>query len=551
MNGITVEIERRSDRLRMIRHRVRALSSLLAVAAFVLAATGCASIDLAAVPRTPSAAIEPGPGTRLHAAFAPHLAAQPGLSGFLPLERGLDAFIARAALAEAAERTLDLQYYIVHGDTSGLLLLGRVFVAAERGVRVRLLIDDWTLADADAALAQLDAHPSIEVRVFNPTANRSYWTLRRWFEVLGDFSRINRRMHNKAWIADNAAAIVGGRNLGDEYFEAREDLDYHDLDLLAAGPIVAEASASFDRYWNSEFAVPLEAFRIVAGGEAQRAELREWFTAHEARAAATPYAKALASAPLRERVGSGQVDWRRGEARLLADDPEKLRRDQDDPALRAQDRGLLLAGQLGALAPRPVRELRVVAPYFVPGDEGVAAFGALVREGVSVRVLTNSLTSNDVLPAQAGYSKYRRALLEAGVTLYELKPTGPGRDGKVRIRDSLGGSSRAALHEKSMVIDDATVFVGSLNLDPRSVKVNTEVGALVRSKALAADVAAIFDRNAAPESAWRVVLHEGRVAWEERDPSGAVRYLDADPGASAWRRFLQRVYAVLAPEDLL
>ncbi|MFN8839677.1 MAG: phospholipase D family protein [Burkholderiales bacterium] len=539
----------------MIRRRIRALSARLAVAvalvAVALGTAGCASIDLAAVPRTPSSAIDPGTATGLHATIAARLDARPGVSGFLPLERGLDAFIARAALAEQAERTLDLQYYIVHGDTSGLLLLGRVFGAAERGVRVRLLIDDWTLADADAALAQLDAHPSIEVRVFNPTANRSYWTLRRWFEVIGDFSRINRRMHNKAWIADNAVAIVGGRNLGDEYFEAREDLDYHDLDLLAAGPIVAETSASFDRYWNSEFAVPLEAFRRVAGDAAQRAALREWFAAHETRVEGSPYAKALAGAPLLERLRCGDLDWRFGEARLLVDDPEKLRRDPNDPALRAQDRRLLLAGQFGALAPRPSRELRIVAPYFVPGAQGVATLGALVREGVSVRVLTNSLTSNDVLPAQAGYSNYRRALLEAGVTLYELKPGGPGRDGKVRIRDALGGSSRAALHEKSFVIDRGTVFVGSLNLDPRSVKVNTEVGALVRSEALAADVAAIFDRNAAPQSAWRVVMHEGRIAWEEAEPSGVVRRLDTEPGASAWRRFLQRVYAVLAPEDLL
>lgn len=535
----------------MIHRRIRPVASALAAACLALAAAGCATIDLAAVPRTPSFALDPGPGTRLHGGIASRLAGQPGVSGFLPLERGLDAFLARAALAQQADRTLDLQYYIVHGDTSGLLLLGRVFAAAERGVRVRLLIDDWTLADADASLAQLDAHPSIEVRVFNPTANRSYWSPQRWLEVVGDFRRINRRMHNKAWIADSAAVIVGGRNLGDEYFEARDDLDYHDLDLLAAGPIVAEASASFDRYWNSEFAVPLSVFSRVQGGDAQRAALREWFAAHEVRVAASPYAKALADAPLLARLGRGDVDWRRGEGRLLADDPAKLRAAGDRPSSAAPERPLSLAGQLGAATPRPTRELRIVAPYFVPGQAGVDSFGALVRDGVAVRVLTNSLTSNDVLPAQAGYSNYRRALLEAGVTLYELKPTGPGRDGTVRIRDTLGGSSRAAVHEKSFVIDRSTVFVGSLNLDPRSLRVNTEVGALVRSEALAADVIAIFERNAAPDSAWRVALHEGRVVWEDRDPSGAVRRVDTEPGASAWRRFLQRVVALIAPEELL
>ena len=529
----------------------RRLRSLIACTVLALAATGCASIDLASVARTPSSALAPQPGTRLHDGITPRLAATPGQSGFVALERGLDAFVARAALAELAERTLDLQYYIVHGDTSGLLLLGRVLAAADRGVRVRLLIDDWTLADADTALAQLDAHPSIEVRLFNPTANRSWWTLRRWLEVVGDFSRINRRMHNKAWIADNAAAIVGGRNLGDEYFEARDDLDYHDLDLLAAGPIVRDVSASFDRYWNSEFAVPLETFRRVGGGDAQRAELRAWFAAHEARVAASPYARALAGAPLLERLRRGEVDWRLGEARLLVDDPEKLRRPIDDAALRGAERRLLLAGQLDALAPRPERELRVVAPYFVPGVEGVAAFGALVRDGVSVRVLTNSLTSNDVPAAQAGYAKYRRALLEAGVALHELKPAGPGRDGPVRIRDALGGGSRAALHEKSFVIDRATVFVGSLNLDPRSLRVNTEVGVLVRSEALAGDVAAIFDRNAAPASAWRLALRDGVVTWEDLDDAGAPRRAVEEPGASAWRRLMQGFYAVFAPESLL
>ncbi len=537
----------------MILRSLRLVRPLLAwvALALALAASGCASIDLASVPRTPSSALAPQPGTRLHDGITSRLAATPGQSGFVTLERGLDAFVARAALAELAERTLDLQYYIVHGDTSGLLLLGRVLAAADRGVRVRLLIDDWTLADADAALAQLDAHPSIEVRLFNPTANRSWWTLRRWLEVVGDFSRINRRMHNKAWIADNAAAIVGGRNLGDEYFEARDDLDYHDLDLLAAGPIVRDVSASFDRYWNSDFAVPLETFRRVEGGDAQQASMRAWFAAHEARVGASPYAKALAGAPLLDRMRRGEVDWRLGEARLLVDDPEKLRRPTDDPALRGAERRLLLAGQLDALAPKPARELLVVAPYFVPGTQGVAAFGARVRDGVAVRILTNSLTSSDVLAAQAGYAKYRPALLEAGVTLYELKPTGPGRDGPVRIRDALGGGSRAALHEKSFVIDRRTVFVGSLNLDPRSVRVNTEVGVLVLSEALAGEVAAIFDRNAAPGSAWHVALRDGVVGWEDLDAAGAPRRALTEPGASAWRRLMQFFYAVFAPEDLL
>jgi putative cardiolipin synthase len=522
-------------------------------AAFAIAAlaAGCATLDPAAVPRTPSTAVADAPGSPLHTALAPRIGAEAGRSGFAVLERGLDAFVARAALADLAERGLDLQYYIVHGDTSGLLLLGRVLAAADRGVRVRLLIDDWSLADADEALAQLDAHPSIEVRLFNPTANRSWWTLRRWLEVAGDFGRINRRMHNKAWIADGAAAVLGGRNLGDEYFEARDDLDYHDLDLLAVGAVVPQASASFDLYWNSEFAVPLEAFRRVDPSDAQRAQVRDWFEERTRHFAGSPYARALNDAPLVAQLRGGVVQLYWGQARLVADDPEKLKRREDDPALRGADRGLLLAGQLDALAPRPRRELLVVAPYFVPGEVGVASFSALVREGVRVRVLTNSLAANDVLPAQAGYARYREALLRGGVELHELKPGGPGREGARRAGNPIGGSSRAALHEKSFVIDRETVFVGSLNLDPRSVRVNTEVGVLARSDALAGEVAAIFDRNASPDSAWRVVLgDDGRVAWEEAE-GGTTRLLHGEPGANAWRRFMQGVYRVIAPESLL
>lgn len=529
----------------------RRLAVVLVLAGAGLAASGCATIDLKTVERVASTALADPSGTRLHMALAPKVAAQPGRSGFVVLERGQDAFVARAALAEAAERTLDLQYYIVHGDTSGKLLLGRVFAAAERGVRVRLLIDDWTLADSDDALAQFDAHPSIEVRLFNPTANRMWFSARRWLEVIGDFSRINRRMHNKAWIADNSAAILGGRNIGDEYFQARDDLDYHDLDLLTIGPAVREASASFDRYWNSEFAVPLSTFRRVEGGAAQREVMRNWFADDRARAAGTAYARSLESSPLVTAVRDGTLRFIWGEARVLADDPAKLALSQDDPALKDAKRGLLLAGQFDAVAPKARRELLVVSPYFVPGDSGVASFAALVESGVRVRILTNSLATNDVIPTQAGYARYRKALLRAGVELHELKPTGPaGPDGPNRPHGVFGGSSRAALHEKSFVADREWVFVGSLNLDPRSLRVNTEIGVLVRSPELTARVADIFERNASAQQAWRVELAGDRVVWVDEADGRTVRH-DRDPQASGWRRFMQGVYSVVAPESLL
>lgn len=511
---------------------------------------GCTSMDLPAVERTPSVALQDPGGTRLHAQIAPQVVAQGGRSGFVTLEQGLDAFVARAALTEAAQRTLDLQYYIVRGDASGRLLLGRVFAAAERGVRVRLLLDDWPLADADDALAQLDAHPLIEVRLFNPTANRRWLSLSRWAEIIGDFARINRRMHNKAWLADNAAGIIGGRNLGDEYFEARPDFEFADLDLLFIGPAVKQASASFDRYWNSEFAVPLTAFTRVEGSAAQRLALQQWFAQDRARAAQTPFVRSLETSALATAVREGTLPFVWAQARVLADDPAKLALPEDDPALRGKRGGLLLTGQLEAIAPKAERELLVVSPYFVPGEAGVASLAALKASGVRVRVLTNSLASNDVVPTQAGYARYRQALLESGIELHELKPSAQARAGRRPLRETLVGSFRAALHEKSFVVDRRWVFVGSLNLDPRSVRVNAEIGVLVHSPELAAQVAAAFERNSAAERAWRVELVEGVVTWVDDGTAQPTRHA-SDPEASLWRRIAEVFYRVVAPDSLL
>lgn len=516
----------------------------------VCALLGCKSMDFAAIEKTPSSALQDPSGTRLGEQIAPQLIQRPGQSGFIPLERGLDAFVARAALAEAAQRTLDLQYYIVRGDTSGRLLLSQVFAAAERGVRVRLLLDDWTLADADEALAQLDAHPLIEIRLFNPTANRGWLSLSRWFEIIGDFARINRRMHNKAWIADNSAGIIGGRNLGDEYFEASPDLEFADLDLLFIGPAVREASASFDRYWNSEFAVPLSAFLRVAPGVQQRLALQEQFAQERQRAAGTPFVKSLERSPLAMAVRQGSLPFVWAPAKVLADDPAKLALPEDDPALKQAKRGLLLTGQLDAIAPKVMHELLVVSPYFVPGESGVASLAALSAAGVRVRVLTNSLASNDVVPTQAGYARYRRELLEKGIELYELKPSAGKRTQRHPVRETLGGSSRAALHEKSFVVDRKWVFVGSLNLDPRSIRLNAEIGVLVHSAELAQQIADAFEQNTSAQRSWRMELREGEVVWVDAAGPQALVHT-RDPDASVWRRLSQAIYRLIAPESQL
>jgi putative cardiolipin synthase len=486
-----------------------------------------------------------------------------GDSGFLPLESGHDALAARAALARAAQHTLDLQYYIVRGDAAGMLLLAHVFDAAERGVRVRLLFDDWPLPDVDEELAHLDAHPGIEVRLFNPRRARGRFNPLGWWELARHFGRLNRRMHNKLWLADGAAGIVGGRNLGNEYFEAHDGMDFRDLDLLSTGPVVQQMDAVFQRYWDSPFAVPLRRIREVARSAQQAQGLRAHFDEVHRRLADSPFAQALAGSELAAALAQGTVPlpaW--GPAQVLADDPAKLLLPPDKAAFTPQERCLLLAGQLSALAPRPERELLLAAPYFVPGRAGLALLRALAGRGVRVRVLTNSLQSNDVLAAQAGWVRWRRAVLRAGVQVHELmagarrarvrgwRPRVQAARQRLRRLRQGGAPSRASLHEKSFVIDRETVFVGSLNLDPRSIRLNTEVGVLVRSPALAQWVADNFERNADPRRAWALRLAGRHTVWAGGHGAQAQVHR-VDPGATPWQRLALRLLVWLAPEGLL
>jgi putative cardiolipin synthase len=475
--------------------------------------------------------------------IAPRVAAHGGRTAFRLLSTGLDAFIARVVLIELAQRSLDLQYYIFHGDTTGSIVVERLIAAADRGVQVRLLLDDWgTIEKCDATVAGLDAHPNIQVRLFNPYRHRS--RVGSLGELVTSFTRVNRRMHNKLLVADGQAAVLGGRNIGDEYFGLGE-LDFQDVDVLAAGPVTRDATHCFEAYWTSEFAVPIaqlgtyriDAARLAAAHAALRERIRGPATA--------PYLHALEQSPLAQDLRARTLTLHWARAQMLYDPPGKLSR----PAGTESDGDL--RRRVAPAAQAVQSELLVVSPYFVPGARGVALLGGKAQQGTSVRVLTNSLAATDVWLVHSGYMKSRRPLLTQGVRLYELRQEVRRSAGTRSLAGS--GSSRASLHGKTFVFDRSAVFIGSMNLDPRSLEQNTEGGVLVESAELAGQVASLFERWTAPAAAYEVSLVPRspgrRLAWTGARDGRAVR-LTREPDAGLWRRLGARICSHL-PIDWL
>jgi putative cardiolipin synthase len=518
----------------------------LALAGLVLLAAACSTLPTD-YPRSESHAYTDTAGTRLGHGFGAEAAQHAGESGVVVLNRGIEAFVARYVLAELAEKSLDVQYYIWHADTTGRLLIDALLRAAERGVRVRLMLDDVGTAADDTALLMLDAHPNVEVRLFNPLAGRSARNL----SLVADFERANRRMHNKSFTADNQVAIVGGRNVGDEYFEARADVAFADLDVVVNGPAVREVSVGFDRYWNSPAVFPIAALagqRPDAGDiAAARAALEDFTRSQQA----TPYAEALKSSALARAMREGKVTAGYGKVRVVYDDPSKA-------AGEAATETLLLP-QLSPEFAALRSELLLVAPYFVPGEGGVAKLRALRERGIRVRVVTNSLAATDVPAVHSGYAGYRRPLLEAGIEVYELKPTAQSAEARreeKRERSEgaahrVGGSSRASLHAKTHVFDRRALFVGSLNLDPRSVFTNTETGVVIENPALVDTLLRRFDADLA-NLAYRVaLLPDGGLEWVGRGEGGEeVRYR-SEPETGAWQRIKVWFYSLWPIEPLL
>jgi putative cardiolipin synthase len=512
--------------------RWRAAATVLAAFALL---TDCAAPPPPRAPHDPSHAL-PSTGTYLGSLLEAPAAAHPAESGFALVAEGRDAFALRADLAELAERSLDLQYYIWGQDAAGYLLAAQLLAAAKRGVRVRILLDDIHSEVPDEGIVALDAHSNVEVRLFNPFRRDAP----RGLQLVIDFQRVNRRMHNKAYIADNAIAVVGGRNISNVYFGLDDDANFRDLDLVAAGPVVGEVSRSFDLFWNSDWSYAVPQVTDAADGEPAHA-LRRW----RQEAGEFPYRLDEDRATLRERMDGlrDRLHWARSAA--LYDSPTKIEGDGEHTGLR--DR--IAVG----IAEAKSSVLFEVA-YFVPTQEDLDLLARLTQRGVRVRLLTNSLATNDIAAAHSGYSKYRSQLLERGVELYELRPdaTAP------RAGWSLtAGGSTSSLHTKAIAVDRSLVMVGSFNLDPRSYRLNTEMGIAVLSPELGEEVASFIEEGMAPENSFRLELvprRDGpgeRLRWTALDGEGKPIHYWHEPETSWWRRLTSWFGSLLPIEEQL
>jgi putative cardiolipin synthase len=468
----------------------------------------------------------------------------PEKSRLVLLHEGVDAFYARATLAKLAERSLDLQYFLWHKDLTGQVLLKLVLDAADRGVRVRLLLDDLDNQDLDPELYALDTHENVSVRLFNPFATRDF----KYVDFFVDTARINRRMHNKSFTADNQYTIVGGRNIGDEYFDAGEGFNFYDMDVLATGPVVADVSSEFDLYWNHEAAVPIGAFEQNTATTDDLENLRRRLTEYRDANLDSPYADDLRSSRVAAALNGGEFPAYAADATVIFDDPDK-------GLGKSPDEFDSMADLMKPYFDKVKREVVLISPYFVPGDGGVNSLGALVKRGVDVHVITNSYASTDSAFVHAGYSAYREALLAAGVHLYELNPSAQGgrREGSV-VYDSLAG-----LHAKFFILDVETVFIGSLNLDPRSIDINTEMGILVYSPELAwtwgtrledKGLQQLYELElvrSPAESGGEFTVYTNHIEWIERTNGETIRHA-TEPGVGA-SDSIKLFFSNMAPES--
>lgn len=477
--------------------------------------------------------------TDLDRVIAARLETFPGESGAHVLKDGLDAFAARLAGADQASRSIDAQYYLFHDDVTGRLLAQRLLVAANRGVAVRLLLDDIGIQGRDADLLALHAHPNIEVRIFNPFANRRF----RLFEYLYRFGLVTRRMHNKSMIIDGVVAIAGGRNVGDEYYDAHEASNFLDIDVMVFGPAVQGISDQYDEYWNSPLSYLIDelAKTEITSDEAgaKWVELARYAETQKNSA----YLERLRNTLFFDQLKSGTLAVTVAPALVLSDRPEKVQLPPDDDSTH-------LGPTLWPLFREISDELLVFNPYFIPGKQGVEALTEAVKRGGRVVVLTNSLASNDVAVVHGHYAKYRKPLLRAGVEIYELKVDRPvqglsGVSGEIE-------EPHMSLHLKTFIFDRKKTFIGSLNLDPRSVYQNTELGIVVEDARMAEEIAAIALERL-PYIAYQVGMDErGDLFWLSRDPeTQKITRYQREPQASLFQRLLATVARVLPVEGQL
>lgn len=474
--------------------------------------------------------------TELDRLAAPLLDENEGRNGVALISDNMSAFALRVLSARKAGRSLDLQYYYWKNDLTGRMLIREVLAAADRGVRVRLLLDDINAGLHDRMCLSLDAHPNIEVRLFNPSRARTD-RFKRGLEMMLRPLRTSRRMHNKQWIADGHLVIAGGRNIGDAYFDADEQANFRDLDVWMLGPVAQEAALVFDRYWNSQVVLPIGSLRTL------RKHYLAPFRAKLERIAATAGGRHyLTHVDAAAKDGQWMpatepVHWT-GDARLVSDPPEKAFLQKRNNWIMRELMPVLTAAQ---------QDVQIISPYFIPGSQGIAEIARLVARKVNVAVLTNSLAATDVAAVHGAYANYRKALLKSGTTLYELKAIHEFGDPR---RMSLFGSRAASLHTKAFTVDGKTAFVGSLNFDPRSASLNTEMGVLFTHPGLVDEVEAVFQEETRPANSFRLTLENGRLRWHDSEDN-RPRVLRHEPEAGFWRRLIAGIIGILPIESQL
>lgn len=488
--------------------------------------------------------------TPLGRKFAAGPSEHPGDSAFRIISVGIDGFAARMQMIDAAEHTLDLQYFIFRQDDTGRLLTGALLRAADRGVHVRVLLDDGAMVPGDSQIRLLAAHPQIEIRTFNPFIYRGDSAWLRRTEFLVSQARLDFRMHNKLLLADNAGALIGGRNIGDQYFQVDSEGQYADDDVFAGGPAVQGLSVKFDEYWNSTLAIPIEA---LAGGRPTDAALaayrlrlaQEW---QQAQIDGPPYVQHARSGDPLSGIMLGRLPLVWASAQIVCDSPQKKR------VRNGSMVGRLMYEPVAAAASAVQTELLMITPYFVPTPEELRLLKGLRERKVRVRILTNSLESTTELAAQSGYGRYRATVLQSGVELYEVRAL----LGNTRGSGQTAGMSRHGnygLHAKLFVFDRQKLFVGSMNFDQRSMRLNTEVGLIIDSPELAQQTATRFERMTESGNAYQVVLRQdaagkSQLVWHTLEDGRQVEYT-REPSRRAWRRLAVRFLSLLPIEDEL
>lgn len=508
----------------------RAVAALL-----MLLAAGCATIDYD-YPRQEAYFLPNTSDTYFGKLIEPVVAQQPpDQSGFYPMNDGVDALTARLLLTQKAETSIDVQYYLIKNDIIGRVFIYSLLQAADRGVRVRLLVDDMFTSGYDIGLAALHSHPNFEIRIFNPFHRGAAGRAR---SALTGFGRINRRMHNKSFTADNQITIIGGRNIADEYFGVREDAKFGDLDVMGIGPVVQDVSNMFDTYWNHETALPVPAFvQEPEDPEAALNELRERLANAMDDIRESKYAQAVRTKYL-EYLQPGKRPFEWAPYELVVDSPDK------GVKAKAEEAASITTPLIDSIRAAE-RELIIVSPYFVPLKSGVEGLVGLEERGIEVTVITNSLAANNQFTVHGGYAPSRKPLLEAGVEIYEVRP-----DADVAGTEFIDASgAKSTLHTKAFIVDDKEVFIGSFNFDPRSANLNTELGVIIRDPELAL-IYTVLVEDALPKQTFEAFLNEdGKLRWRGYEDGEEIIY-DKEP-ETTWGERTKAWFARIIPKSQL